>query len=287
MNDIRDIRHYKPEIVEFSKSILIEICAFLKEYRENFVLVGWWVPYFLLDRYKDKDAEFEHIGSIDIDIALNPEGLPDLDKVYESIRSKIERNGYQMRRTKEGNPIPYSFEKAVQNQFIRVDFLASEYRGSDYLQGLEDIHEILAVRLKGIEIAFLNNENFEIEGNLPSGATHRVQLKVANITALLTMKSFAFESSIDRIKDVYDIYSILRYIKNGVISVISEVRTLYGNRTVKNAITKLASVFSTVDSVGPYALADFLLPEQRGSEDWEFYRRDVFELVQEFLQGLH
>jgi hypothetical protein len=33
-----------------------------------------------------------------------------------------------------------------------------------------------------------------------------------------------------------------------------------------------------------FTLADFILPEQKRSEDWEYYRRNVFELIQEFIR---
>lgn len=39
-----DIRTYDPKTVEISKSVLVEVLALLKEYRDNFVLVGGWVP---------------------------------------------------------------------------------------------------------------------------------------------------------------------------------------------------------------------------------------------------
>jgi len=39
---------YPEDITELSKSVLLEIMTLLKGYKKNIVLVGGWVPYFLL-----------------------------------------------------------------------------------------------------------------------------------------------------------------------------------------------------------------------------------------------
>lgn len=281
-----DIRTYDPKTVEISKSVLVEVFALLKEYRDNFVLVGGWVPYFLLERYKSEEAEFEHIGSIDIDIALDPKGMPALDEVYESIRNRLERNGYTIRKSTDNQPIPHSFEKEIQGTVVHVDFLASEYGGTGKQHRHQRIQDILAIKARGIDIAFQNNEKFKIEGLLPNRASYKIEVRVAGVVALITTKAIAFEHDISRTKDAYDIYSILKYYKSGVSSVIAEVKPSLKRRLVMEATEKLSPLFSMVDSVGAVGLADFILPEDRESEDWEFYRRDAIELVQEFLNGL-
>ncbi len=281
-----DVRVYDLKTVETSKSILLEVSALLKEYREKFVLVGGWAPYFLLKRYKPKEAEFEHIGSIDIDIAFDLKEMPDMDEVYESIRQKLERNGYKIRKSKDGQLIPHSFEKEMEGMIIHVDLLASEYGGTGGRRRHQRIQDILARKVRGVDIAFQANEKFELEEYLPNKARYKLQIRVSDVVAVITIKAIAFNTDITRTKDAYDIYSVLRYYKNGVASVIDEVRPWLKHKLVREAIEKLSSLFSTIDSVGAVGLADFILPEARNSGDWEFYRRDAFELVQEFLKGL-
>ncbi len=281
-----DITIYDSKTVGISKSVLLEVFALLKQYGDNFVLVGGWAPYFLLRKYKLEEVEFQHIGSADIDIALDPKGMPSLDEVYESIRQRLERNGYEIKKTKSNHPIPYRFEKELQGTVIHVDFLSSEYGGTVNQHGYEDIQDILAIKLRGIDVAFQDNERFEIEGFLPNGARYKVEAKVSGVVALLTMKSIAFESDISRTKDAYDIYSILKYYKKGVSSVIVEIKPYLKNGLVLEATEKLSSLFSTIDSIGPVSLANFLLPEFVDSEDWEYRKRDAFELAQEFLKEI-
>ena len=281
-----NIRVYDSKTVKISMSILLEVSALLKEYRDNFVLVGGWAPYFLLKRYKPKEAEFQHIGSIDIDIAFDLKEMPDIDEVYESIRQKLERNGYRIRKSKVGQLIPHSFEKEIQGMIVHVDLLASEYGGTGKWHRHQRIQDILARKVKGLDIAFQDNEKFEIEGHLPNEARYKLQVRVSGVVAVLTMKAIAFNTDITRTKDAYDMYSVLRYYKNGVDSVVDEVKPYLKHKLVKEAIVNLSSLFSTIDSVGIVGLANFILPEARKSEDWEFYRRDAFESVQKFLKGL-
>lgn len=281
-----DISAYEEGIVSFSKSILLEVFALLKKYRENLVLIGGWVPYFLIEHYKPQDVDFEHIGSIDIDIAFNSEGIPSVSEVYESIRQRFERNNYTIRKSKDNQPIPYSFEKEIQEKVIHVDFLASEYGGTSKTHRHQRIQDILARKARGLDITFQNNETFSMEGQLPNQANYCLDVKVAGAVASIITKAIAFEDDISRIKDAYDIYSILKYYKQGVDSVVGDFKQYLNDKLTKEAIEKLSLLFSTLDSVGAIGLADFILPEAKESEDWEFYRRDAFEIVQQFLQGM-
>jgi len=93
----------------------------LGEYRENIVLIGGWVPDILLS----KEGE-SHVGSIDVDLALNHKKLK--DEGYRTIRELLLNRGY-----KEGDQ-PFAFERTVDvsgnEVVVEVDFLAGEYEGT-------------------------------------------------------------------------------------------------------------------------------------------------------------
>jgi hypothetical protein len=57
----------------------------LGEYREQMVLIGGWVPFFLFGS--------KHVGSTDVDIALDREQIT--DDVYKTIRQHLEKRGYK------------------------------------------------------------------------------------------------------------------------------------------------------------------------------------------------
>ena len=78
---MRTINEYYSVITSVSKSVLLEIMTILKSYRESIVLIGGWVPYFLLQEHKPEKVDFTHVGSIDIDLVIDP-------KVIDEIRYK-------------------------------------------------------------------------------------------------------------------------------------------------------------------------------------------------------
>ena len=63
---VRTIDDYIPEEVEASKSMLIELMVILHSYSDSLVLIGGWLPYFLLKKFQHSSNEFNHIGSLDI-----------------------------------------------------------------------------------------------------------------------------------------------------------------------------------------------------------------------------
>lgn len=60
---------YDVKMTEASKSALVEVASSLSMYRDDFVLAGGWVPYFLTR------GDFDHCGSRDIDLVLRPSVL--------------------------------------------------------------------------------------------------------------------------------------------------------------------------------------------------------------------
>jgi hypothetical protein len=57
---------YQSDEVEAARSVLVELMHLLREYKDDIVLVGGWVPDFLFPMASPK-----HIGSTDVDLALN------------------------------------------------------------------------------------------------------------------------------------------------------------------------------------------------------------------------
>ena len=279
-----DRRRYDGRTVEASRGVLVEVFSLLHREGPRCVLVGGWAPFFLVERYKPEDAEFSHIGSVDIDIALDCAGMPGIDEVYAGIRERLERVGFHPRPARDGQPLPFSLERELRGLSIHVDFLAPDSDGTQHRH--RRVQDVMAFKTRGCEVAFRNNEPFDVEAVMPTGARHKVSIRVAGPAAMLAMKALAFSDDPGRTKDAYDICSILRYYKAGPASVAAEFRPFLPSDVLQEAIGKLASAFAAMDSVGPVGLANFLLPEQPGSADWDLERRNGFEAVQRFLREL-
>ncbi len=180
-------------LVEASKSILLEIMTILGAYRESLVLVGGWAPYFIIESFKSPDDNFIHVGSLDIDIAVNPEKISGVE--YKSMLKLIEEHGYLHSLDKEGKAIPYAFEKNISivgykdKQPIEIDFLGPEYGG----RGKQKRHQVIQSELfirkaRGIDVVFEHFFMYKLKGNLPEGAYNEVGIQVADLVAALTMK---------------------------------------------------------------------------------------------------
>jgi hypothetical protein len=65
-------RDYDAMQVEAARSVMLELVLLLGEYRDDIVVVGGWVPAFLIPQDKAR-----HIGSMDVDLALNHVTLRD------------------------------------------------------------------------------------------------------------------------------------------------------------------------------------------------------------------
>ena len=108
---------YSKSITETSKSVLLEVLRILSGYKDYLVLSGGWAPYFIIERFGERDA---HCGSIDIDFVLNPQ-LIDL-RVYETIVSLIEKRGYQPYVTESGEVLPFRFYRTVKSPLDGVEY---------------------------------------------------------------------------------------------------------------------------------------------------------------------
>ena len=109
---------YTAAAVESARSVLIELTHILGEYREDMVLVGGWTPELLIPRSQER-----HVGSVDVDIALNHRRLTQAG--YRTIGDLLRRHRYVQDRQQ-----PFIFRKTVRGQVVQVDFLAGEYGGT-------------------------------------------------------------------------------------------------------------------------------------------------------------
>src|ERR1041385_8756891 len=98
------ISEYSSEEVQACLTILLELLTYLRPYEEHIVLVGGWVPYFLT---QDASGESPHHGSLDIDLALNPETIP--ADAYKTILEILRQRGYEPRLDLKGQVIPASY----------------------------------------------------------------------------------------------------------------------------------------------------------------------------------
>src|SRR4030042_5131281 len=267
-------RDYSKDLVRAARSVLLELIHLLREYRDQIVLVGGWVPELLMG-----SKERPHIGSIDVDLALNHLKLK--DEGYKSIEKLLFGRGYQPGKN------PSIFERrgniAGNEITVQVDLLSGEYQGTGKSHRHQKVQGGMARKTRGCDLAFENPVAVTIEGELPGGARDTVRIQVASIVPFLVMKGMALSDRLKE-KDAWDIYYCLQNFPGGLENIISEFLPYINHGLVREGLKKIASHFESVRHVGPRFVADF--EELTDPEERALRERDAYEKVRYFLEKM-
>ena len=267
-------KDYPETLVRAARSVLVELVHLLGEYWENIVLVGGWVPELLLSTNKSP-----HIGSIDVDLALNHLNLQ--DEGYKSIQSLLIERGYVQGKQ------PFIFKRKLVvggNEIsVQVDMLSGEYQGTTKGHRHQRIQGGLARKTRGCDLAFDNPVVVTIAGELPGGARDTVKVRVASIVPFLVMKGMALDDRLKE-KDAWDIYYCIQNYPGGLDHLIGEFRSYIEHGLVREGLEKIAKHFASEKHVGPRFVADF--EEITDPEERELRERDAYEKVGYILQKL-
>jgi len=267
---------YTQEAVQHCLSVMVEIMTVLGEYRDHIVLVGGWVPYFLLEDHKE-----EHTGSLDIDLALDHEHIS--EQHYRTILQLLEKNGYR-----PDDKQPFIFYRDIKTTdqkliTVQVDLLSAEYGGTPRSHRTQRVQDIKARKVRGSDLAFENNSRIKIKAKMPDGAVNEVSVKVSNIVPFIVMKGMALWESAKE-KHPWDIYFIIRHYPGGIEGLVELFKPHLGNKLVTEGLSKIKKKFETVDSIGPVWTANFEYHEDTDMK--QLIRRDAFERVNAFLNRL-
>jgi hypothetical protein len=274
------------EQIEACVIVMRELFLYLKPYRDQIVLIGGWVPYFLLGKYRCPGEYEQHVGSLDIDVALDAFSIP--ETAYKSILEILKERGFYHKKDSLGRDIPASFLRKVVTENgkeieVRIDFLAPEYGGTPKKKRHQVIQEILARKGRGTDIVFNHAETIHLSGPISSGANIELDIKVADVTACFVMKGIAMGERTSE-KDAYDLYMLARYYKEGPNSVLSELRKLRNHGLMKEALKNIQEHFKDIKSLGPVSIAKFMGITENGEHDR--ITRDAFEIFQFILKGM-
>jgi len=276
---------YGGGVTDASLSALLELSLTLGSYRDALVLVGGWAPFFLIDEFGR--GGFAHIGSIDIDIAVNPTSVRDDE--YSAIVDLIQDRGYSIRHGRDGKPIPFSFEKEVRSMSdgrcypISIDFLTCATDGpGDHRH--RRVQPSLPARItNGCDIAFDHNFEKEICGTLPGNGRSSARIKMLDIIGCIGMKGVVLGERYKE-KDAYDIFSVISQCLDDPGAVARTIKPFMAEDGMNLGISNIRGKFNTIDAEGPSWVGNFL-----SSGDEEQKKRDQAESyvsVQRFIREL-
>jgi len=161
------VRDYPEGAVRAGKSVLIELSRILNEFRDHVVVVGGWVPLFLVEGAKES-----HPGSLDVDLAVDFQEIS--DQSYRTILEHLRNSGYEQ---DEVQPFRF-FRKVILDEArtytVEVDFLAGEYGGSSKGHRTQVVQDLRARKARGCDLVYDDNVKVTITGELPGGAIDEV-----------------------------------------------------------------------------------------------------------------
>jgi hypothetical protein len=281
MNE-RFITHFENNEATRSQSVLLELMTILGFYRKDLYLVGGWAPYFLLKLFQRPEDDFQHAGSIDIDLVIDSTRIPQDE--YATIVERISARGYAKRKNRTGAGIPFSFERDLEGLKIVVDFLSGEYGGTSKQHRHQRIDgDLLARKARGADILQEHHIDFQLKGTLPDGAENSCPLKMANVVSILTMKGITISERYKE-KDAYDIYSVLAHYKEGPKSCLEEIKPHLGNKLIHEGIKSICDKFPTADATGPFWAATFIAPGDPARI--KVLQAEIFNSVRPFMEGV-
>ena len=273
---------FEDQLIAASNSALVEVIRTLRPYREAIVLIGGWVPYLLLESHKTPGDSFRHVGSIDIDLIVDPNRVGDDE--YQTIVNLIRETGWEQVSGKQ-----FTFERSIRakdgiDRDITVDFLTP----SEQREGRVHRHRGLQSDLKArtmlvAELGLQHNFWYRMKGELPNGAVTEVDFKMLDVVGCLGTKGIALGDRYKH-KDAYDIVSVLDHYGDGVNEVASAFKPFLEETQIRESLKRLSNMFSNEKSEGPLLYADFMEPADK--EEREVFAQRGFMLVSEFLAKL-
>lgn len=226
------------------------------------------------------DVENHHVGSIDVDIAINHQTVSEAG--YQTILRTLQSHEYR-----QSDKQPFIFFRNIEvngeSIEVEVDFLAGEYGGTGRGRRTQKAQDMRFRKARGADLVFLMPERIRISGELPGGGKDSAEIQFASISTLIVMKSFAMRDRLKE-KDPWDIYYCLKNYSGGIDAILKEFKKLGNKNVVHEAVLVLSEKFNSIDAVGPVHVADF--EDATDAEERAFLQRDSFEHVQFLISKL-
>ena len=273
---------FEDQLIAASNSALVEVIRTLRPYREAIVLIGGWVPYLLLESHKTLGDSFRHVGSIDIDLIVDPNRVGDDE--YQTIVNLIRETGWEQVSGKQ-----FTFERSIRakdgiDRDITVDFLTPSEQREGRVHRHRGVQSDLKARTMLVaELGLQHNYWYRMKGELPNGAVTEVDFKMLDVVGCLGTKGIALGDRYKH-KDAYDIVSVLDHYGDGVNEVASAFKPFLEETQIRESLKRLRNMFSNEKSEGPLLYADFMEPADK--EEREVFAQRGFMLVSEFLTKL-
>ena len=267
---------YSQRQIDAARRVLVDVGQVLAAFVDCLVVVGGWTPDLLLP-----SADEPHIGSIDVDLALDASKLKD-GRYAELVKLLLDTKRYRHGEKDFQLIVEVDLKDGEKPVQVEVEFLAPKEiklkKNSPKL-----LTDFRVLQVEACSEAFQNPVELKITGQNVRGATNTVRLQVASLADFLVMKAHAIGGR-DKPKDTYDFCYCLEQFPDGMDKLAAEWKHRAGEKNITKAIEILRDKFVSVDAFGPLQLVEF---HSATDEDTQAMQaRRAYELVQKFLSLL-
>ena len=237
-------------------------------------MVGGWVPDLLLP-----EAREAHVGSIDVDLALDAEKLNE-GRYAEMLKLLIDTKRYRQGQKEFQLVTDVDLKDGDEPVQVEVEFLASkDVKLTTNRPKLLPGFRVLQTEACGV--AFNSPIEQKVTGENTWGAKNTVRWRIASLADFLVMKAHAIAGR-DKPKDSYDFCYCLEHSPGGLENLATEWRGRREEKHVVKAIEILREKFDSVGTFGPQQLVQFHNSPSR--EEQEMQARGAYERVRRFLE---
>ncbi len=259
-----------------ARRVLVDVGQVLASFVDCLVVVGGWTPDLLLP-----DATEPHVGSIDVDLALDAAKLND-GRYAELIKLLLDTKRYRAGEKDFQLVVEVDLKDGDKPVQIEVEFLApKEVKLKKNSSKLLADFRVLQVEAAGE--AFRSPVELKLPGQNVRGATNTVRLRVASLANFLVMKAHAIGGR-DKPEDSYDFCYCLEQFPDGMEKLAGDWKKRAREKNIAKAIEILREKFASVKAFGPQQLVEFHAAPD--AETQAMHARRAYELVQKFLSLL-
>jgi hypothetical protein len=267
---------YSPRQTEAARRVLVDVGQVLASFADCLVVVGGWTPDLLLPK-----AEEQHIGSIDVDLALDAAKLND-GRYAELLKLLLDTKRYQPGEKEFQLVVEVDLKDGEKPVQVEVEFLApKEVKLKKNRPKLLENFRVLQV--EAASEAFRSPVELKLPGQNVRGATNTVTLRVASLADFLVMKAHAIGGR-DKPKDSYDLCYCLEQFPGGMEKLAEDWKKKAVEKNIAKAIEILREKFAAVGAFGPQQLVEF--HSAPDPETQAMHARRAYELVQKLLSLL-
>jgi hypothetical protein len=269
----RQKEDYTERQIEAARRVLIDVGQVLASFTDCLVVVGGWVPDLLIP-----EAEESHVGSIDVDLALDAAKL-DKGRYAEMLKLLIDTKRYRQGEKDFQLVTDVDLKDGEQPIQVEVEFLApKDVKLKKNKPKLLPGFRVLQTEACGV--AFNSPIEQKVTGENIRGAKNTVRWRIASLADFLVMKAHALAGR-DKPKDSYDFCYCLEHFPEGRKKLAAGWRERRKEKHVAKAIEILYEKFESVEAFGPQHLVEF--HNSSNPEEQAMQARQAYELVREFL----